>query len=155
MATRKKTIVGRKSKKKRKKPTKKVLRDNRGKLLPGTETIGSGSRKGTFSLRTMLHKALLEQRGNRPAAEMLVKHLVDAAILGDNRFNTAPAKLIFEHIDGKPTQKIVADITNRDGYRSKSDEELLRIAGIQPCAPGEARKAEKEQERIRREEEEA
>ena len=80
--------------------------DHRGRFTEGNP--GGGRPKGSLSLVTILKRELSKGKDSR--AIKVVRKLIEQAEAGD----VVAAKALLEHIDGKPLQRLLADVTTHE-----------------------------------------
>lgn len=78
-----------------------ILRDERGRLLPGTRAVNpAGARARRVSLADVIARQLAD---NPELGEQVIRSLVAKAIAGD----TKATEMLLDRTDGKPLQRIV------------------------------------------------
>lgn len=113
--------------------------DNNGKQLggctgkgfmPGQSGNPSGGPKGrslTARLRALLEKGEINGKpipGGKQVADLVVEGLLKGAIKGDVRHQTE----VWNRVEGKVPDRLVADVTNHDPERDRSDVAELLVA---------------------------
>lgn len=94
---------------KQEKTSKKLERDEKGRLLPGQESLNPNGRpEGSISLTAMIKKKLelLSPDGKRQAIEMLADNIIQDALDSSDNMR----KLIWNYLDGLP--KFSGDFTS-------------------------------------------
>lgn len=88
---------------------KGIIRDERGRVMPGTAPMNPGGRPRGLSITAVLREALeeVEPTSQKTFKELLVRKLIIKAI---NDGDHATARLIMNYVDGMPLQKLAGDV---------------------------------------------
>ena len=86
------------------------------------------AKKQKLSLRSILREVLSAKE--KALAKKVIEFLVHSLLVNRKIENPQIAKLIMEHIDGKPTQTIIEMAAPDDVFANKTPEELLEIIGL-------------------------
>lgn len=112
------------------KPEKVVMRDERGRLLPGSK-LAVAHQAPQQALVYQLRKAFLENLGTAKLVEVQAHHigLILAATSGRD---AAPLlELLYSYTLGKPTQPIELDVTSTDATPTPSRLDADDVAALE------------------------